>query len=190
MDYLCYRLNEVLKLALDVSVLTQEERELPLSRRMARALLRHEIARRVGIAAADVCFTQNEHGKPLTQGVHFNISHSGDYLCMAFHHAPIGVDIQQKRGNALISKLAPRIMGAEQLQRFRSQGEPAEVFFTCWSIAESLVKLHGDTIWKALDYPFVLNHGRVDVMGDTSIAVELFQPHSDYCGAVAYRLSS
>ncbi len=190
MDYLCYKLSEMDEASVDTAVLTEAEQQLSPMRRLARALLRHEIARRTGISAAKVPFTYNEHGKPLTDGLHFNISHSADFLCMAFHHEAVGVDIQQKRRHADIGKLAPRIMCSEQLERFRERGEREEDFYTCWSIAEALVKLHGSTIWKAADYPFLLFENGAKYCNDTAITIDTFQPHPDYYGAVAYRLST
>lgn len=190
MDYLCYRLSELKEASVDTTVLTDAEQQLSETRRMARALLRHEIARRTGIPAAQVVFSYNEHGKPLTTGIHFNISHSADFLCMAFHHEAVGVDIQQKRRQAAISKLAPRIMCREQLERFKAGGERAEDFYRCWSIAEALVKLHGSTIWQAQEYPFLLFENGVKYSREDAIAIETFQPHPDYYGAVAYRLST
>ena len=190
MDYLCYRLSEIDEATVNTAVLTSTEQQMSRNRRIARAILRQEIARRTGIMPADVAFTYNEHGKPLTRGVYFNISHSADYLCLAFHHAAIGIDIQQRRKHCHFSKLAPRIMSHEQLQRFMAKGEQADDFYTCWSIAEALVKLNGSTIWQARDYPFLLFDGGAKCSNDATIAIDLFTPHPDYYGAIAYRIST
>lgn len=189
MDYLCYRLSDIANERIDMTVLSCDEQEMSATRRIARALLRAELSRRIGIAADKIVFSYNQHGKPQTEGIHFNVTHSSDIVCMAFHHAPIGIDIQQKRRLVTMDKLAPRIMCEAQLERYRKATDAANVFFTCWSIAEALVKLHGDTIWHATTYPFILHSNRVELLSDNNITVELFSPHCEYSGAIAYQTS-
>lgn len=187
MDYLCYSISELSRLSIDESVLTAEEKTFVRPRRIARALLRAELARRLNLPADKIIITLNEHGKPLVNGICFNLSHSADLLCLAFHYADVGVDIQQERNLRTISHLAPRIMCEQQLEHFRQNGENAAEFFTCWSIAEALVKLHGSTIWQATNYPFILHSNRVELPGTEQTEVELFTPRPGYYGAVAYR---
>lgn len=187
MDYQCYRLSDIPADRTDESVLMPEERAMPPQRRVARILLRQELARRTGAAAADIRISYNEHGKPIADGIHFNLSHSGDWLCMAFHHAPIGIDVQQQKASAKLLQLAPRIMAEAQLQRFREQGCRREDFFTCWAIAEALVKWRGDTIWHATQYPFLLYPERVVPLFSDSITIRLFRPAKGCYGAIAYQ---
>ena len=99
MEYLCYNLNEISCTEDDTLLLSAEERKVYQTRGTAylktRALLKKEIARRSATEPRMIRFSYSEHGKPLFPGIHFNISHSGHLLCMAFHDAPIGVDIQR-----------------------------------------------------------------------------------------------
>lgn len=39
---------------------------------------------------------RNANGKPYMVGLHFNLSHSGDYVAMVVSDQPVGIDIQQK----------------------------------------------------------------------------------------------
>lgn len=190
MDYLCYRFSELPITEMDFSILSAEEQLFTFKRKQARLLLRQEIARRTHQAPADIRFSTNEHGKPYTEGIHFNISHSQDLLCLAFHHSDIGVDIQHKCEKYNIDRLAPRMMSEEQLQRFNNSTERERDFYYCWSIAEALVKLHGSTIWHAKDYPFILHGTSVSLSFENEIEVQLFQPQQGYYGAIAYRLST
>ena len=188
MDYLCYRLQEVESVTSDLCGLTDEECSFPPLRRMARYLLKQELARRTGQQAEHIHFTYNEHGKPFLNGAHFNASHSGEMICLAFHSDDIGVDIQKESPRTPIHKLAPKIMCEEQLQRFREQGEPLSLFFKAWCIMEALVKCEGATVWNATDYPFIIYPDHVKLLFSSSIAVELFTPAEGYYGAVAYKL--
>ncbi len=193
MDYLLYNLDTLSATPEDTELLDAHELEQYASRGekylIARALLKKELSRRSSIPAHLIHFEYNAHGKPTWPQQHFNISHSAHWLCLAFHHAPVGVDIQQIRPVRRLEELAPRIMCAQQLERFREAGASLEEFFTCWSIAEALVKLHGATIWEAGNYPYIYSHGRVSLLEESeTVRVQLFTPAPGFCGAIATRL--
>lgn len=189
MDFLIYSIPDLNAAEIDSSVLSADEREESLKRgrsyTIIRTLLRHEIGRRNGVSAADISFTYGPHGKPECAVLHFNISHSGDCLCLAFHNKPIGVDVERIRPRRFES-LAVRFMCAEQLAAFTSRACPQEEFFACWCAAEALVKHAGDTMWNAKNYPFTYRHGRIVCLFEQAPVVELFTPQPGYCGAVAY----
>ena len=188
MNYLCYRLSELNDKAVNEDALTTEERDFSPTRRKVRALLREELARRLHIKPSEVQFSYNEHGKPMVEGLFFNISHSADLACFAFHDAPIGVDVQQIRPNTNAAKLAPRLFCAEQLEQLKQENFHDRNFFFCWSVAEALVKFYGTTIWQASEYPFVLKQHGVQTLFKNAPMVELFEPMAGYIGAIAYKL--
>lgn len=187
MDYLLFRLNDLP--AGDMTLLDEEEQSRAVQQGdtflRIRCALKRELARRCGCAPADVRFRSGEHGKPLFEPQPFNISHSRGLLCMAFHHRAVGVDIEYCRTRS-VERLAPHIMGEEQLAAFRAHGCPQEEFFPCWCAAEALVKQAGDSIWNARRYPFLYEHGRIRPLFEGAPQVELFTPAPGCCGAVAY----
>lgn len=188
MDYLIYNIPGLNETAIDTSVLSSQEKEEARRRggdfALIRALLRHEIARRNGVSAAEIPITYGPHGKPECPIQHFNLSHSGECLCLAFHRKPIGVDVERMRPRKF-EVLAERFMNAEQLRAFKSRDCPQDEFFACWCAAEALVKLAGDTMWNAKNYPFIYLHGRIVCQFEGAPMVELFSPQPGYCGAVA-----
>ncbi len=190
MDYLCYRFSELAPESIKPEYLTAEERQAYAKRgtqaMAARCLLRRELARRLNCEPLEVQITINEHGKPLLHGneFYFNISHSADLLCMAFHHEPVGVDVQQLRPAVATLRLAERIMCDEQLRAWRERRESTEEFFACWCAAESLVKHAGTTVWKAKEYPFLCHHGRIEPLFSPAPRVQLFTPVPGYSGAI------
>lgn len=193
MDYLLYNMSEVQIAPHEIAYLNAEERESYKRRGKAylttRVLLKKELARRCHTNAADISFTYNEYGKPLYPQQHFNISHSGEWLCLAFHSKAIGVDIQQIRPVHYQDKLARRIMSPRQWELYQERGCQTEDFFTCWCIAESLVKLRGLSVWNAQDMPFEVTKGRV-IVGDAlpHVQVDLFSPAPGYCGAISLEI--
>lgn len=191
MDYLCYHLSELPESTANLSLLSPNEQQQyaqrPLSSRIARCLLKQELARRLHKAPHTIELTTNEHGKPALPGneLYFNISHSANLLCLAFHHAPVGVDIQQIRLDAATRRLAKRIMCPQQLNIWESLGATADDFFASWCVAEALVKHAGATVWQAREFPFLYHHGRVETLFEGAPNIKIFSPAAGYCGAVA-----
>ncbi len=190
MDYLLYDLDKLQAAPEDELLLDSHESEQYAKRGekylITRALLKKEIARRLHTNAADITFSYNEHGKPFLTDIHFNISHSANMLCFAFHRAPIGVDIQQIRPVKRMQQLASRIMSPPQWKQFRASDTQETDFFTCWCIAEALVKLHGSGIWYAEQYPYRYENGRATISAALpSVSIHLFSPAPGFCGAIA-----
>ena len=189
MDYLVYQISGLPPAERFAGVLSHDELEMARSRgenyARIRGVLRQELARRCHCAAHEIVFTYGAHGKPECARQHFNISHSGDCLCLAFHHADIGVDVERIKPRDFDS-LAARFMVPEQLELFRQRGCRSEEFYACWCAAEALVKRAGDTMWHAHAYPFTYQHGRIHCLFEQAPAVCLFTPMPGYQGAVAW----
>lgn len=188
MDYLLFRLDALPEG--DVSLLDAGEQEAYRVRGerylRVRSQLKRELALRTGTAAADIRFSYSPAGKPLFPPQNFNISHSGELLCMAFHAGAVGVDIQQHRNVTRLRSVAERILGEEQLAALELFGFPPQEFFDCWCTAEALVKWAGDSIFNARRYPFIYDAGRIRPLFDGAPRVQLFRPEAGYSGAVAY----
>lgn len=189
MDYLVYSLAELSDCTHDASLLPPDEQIIAAQRggqyARIRSLLRRELQRRTGIPAQEIPICYNQNGKPECKAQPFNLSHSADCLCMAFHHSCIGVDVERIRPRRF-EPLAARFMCREQLSGFLSRNCPQDEFYACWCAAEALVKQAGDTLWKARRYPFIYHAGRIKCLFDNAPAVILFTPLSGYQGAVAY----
>ena len=152
-----------------------------------RTILRQELARRCGEKPAQVRFSYTDLGKPICAKQPFNISHSGDLLCIAFHHGDIGVDIQRVRPLPRMAAVAGRIFTAEQVALWHRRGASREEFFRAWCIAEALVKFAGESIFTAATrFPFLYDGREIHPLFSPAPAIELFSPAPDYAGAVAY----
>ncbi|MBQ4559369.1 MAG: 4'-phosphopantetheinyl transferase superfamily protein [Tyzzerella sp.] len=85
-----------------------------------------------------------EHGKPMVEGLEFNLSHSGDLVICVVSDKPVGCDIEKLRE-------APKgvsercFSDGEQayLSQF-SEGEYNHKFFELWTMKESYVKMTGE----------------------------------------------
>jgi GTPase Era involved in 16S rRNA processing len=116
MDYLIYNIGALPRELEDTTLLTPDEQQAAVQRggnyALFRTLLRHELSRRTGLAAKDISIRYSEHGKPECDVQPFNLSHSGDCLCLAFHHKAVGVDVERIRPRKF-QALAERFMCAE-----------------------------------------------------------------------------
>jgi phosphopantetheinyl transferase len=137
--------------ALDLSVLDEAERERAARFVHARArsrfvqvrrALRLALARRLGIAPADVRFAYGSQGKPSLPGsdVTFSVSHAGDLALLAFARgAAIGADLELVRPVSHRAEIARRLFGGS---------EPAtlEEFFRLWVRHEASAKCAGGSV--------------------------------------------
>ncbi len=191
MDYLIFNLADPHLHALaDAHLLSADEHEASKKRGaryiLTRSLLRKELARRLGCSPQGIQLHYTPQGKPECEGIHFNLSHSGDCLAMAFDATPVGIDVERVRPRARLSALATRIMCPAQLAAFCERGCPQDEFYACWCAAEALVKQQGGSIWQAQEYPFFWQQGHICLPEGTPTTVKSFLPAPGYVGAVAF----
>ena len=119
----------------------------------AGVLLHDALCRQMGVSPSDTppfSFSYGERGKPYLakrEDIHFNISHSGDYVCAAVSDKPVGVDIQFREENHIRErKVAERFFTAADRKRLGAcaYAQYHDLFYRIWSIRESYVKLTGE----------------------------------------------
>ncbi|HLJ65502.1 MAG TPA: 4'-phosphopantetheinyl transferase superfamily protein [Stellaceae bacterium] len=111
-----------------------------------RAALRDLLARRLGVAPAEVRFTRNEWGKLATADVHFNVSSSGEIaLLVLSKRGPIGIDIERERPDWEWGEIID-IIGTEEERHFIRALPPVErakSVLRLWVAKEAVVKADG-----------------------------------------------
>lgn len=155
---------------------------------LERSLLKYELQRLSGIPAGEIRLSYSDLGKPEFAACHFNLSHSGDILCLGFHHAPIGVDVEQVRPRVRMDAIAAHFMCPEQYAAWRGRGSSLREFYACWCAAEAIIKQRGAAVWQAQRYPFLYRPeqgGSIEPCFAGAPAIELFEPAEGYTGAVA-----
>ncbi|WP_191089407.1 4'-phosphopantetheinyl transferase family protein [Paenibacillus spiritus] len=121
------------------------------------ALIRWALVRHLNLppeGSNTLVFDQNEYGKPLLAapgGVHFNLSHSGDWVVCAVAAAPVGVDVEELREAPL--EIAERFFHNKErrLLNAASPEERGELFYRLWTLKESYIKAVGLGLSLALD---------------------------------------
>ncbi len=94
------------------------------------------------------------HGKPdfAGSGWHFNLSHSGRYVCCVLDREEVGIDLQQMRPLAGRNP-AGRFFSKRERERLNACGDEAEqerLFYRIWVRKESYAKLTGEGLAAVL----------------------------------------
>ena len=157
---------------------------------VTRSLVRAVLSERLAISPRGIQVSRTDTGKPVVaQGVHFNVSHSGDLILMAVSdERAIGVDIERKREVQRVDAMLRRWLSAEEQAAFatlrRTGASPSEAFLRLWSLKEARLKALGVGISGA-------SRARLDIVEAFALdqlLERLTARHADagYVGAIAF----
>lgn len=139
-------------------VLSAEEREqvqrykhtgARLCYQTGHTALRLLLGRYLGVPAQALDFTYNEHGKPalaLESGIHFNISHSGGWVAVAFaRQVSVGVDIECVSDTRSMDSIVRRFFHPQEAQVYGGLSEEQKriFFYEHWTAREAALKALG-----------------------------------------------
>jgi 4'-phosphopantetheinyl transferase len=121
-------------------------------------LARVMISEAASVNAGDIVFLCDKNGKPYAKDIdiHFNISHSGDYVMCAVNETPVGVDIEKIRD--IRTEVINRVCTEKELEYVNAGGLPESErlkrFFEIWTFKEAYFKYLGTGIsdFKGVDY--------------------------------------
>ena len=113
---------------------------------LADILVRYVIASELKVNSKAIEFEANKYGKPLLKrnyGLHFNVSHSGDWIVCAVDAEPLGIDIEQIRPLEL--EIAAQFYSDEEYKILmaKSPEDRQHFFFDLWTLKESYIKAVG-----------------------------------------------
>lgn len=97
--------------------------------------------------------SRTEWGKPYLEGqhdFHFSISHSGNWVVLAYGKTEAGIDIQQICSEKSRPAVAKRFFTPEEQAHLIQQGNDAAVFTQIWTGKESYLKYLGTGLAKEL----------------------------------------
>lgn len=139
-------------------------------------LLLRVILRMKGIPSGKIQFKVNANGKPSLVNfpeLHFNISHSGEWVVCALDCEPVGVDVEAIQ--PIDYAIADRYFSAQENERLLRQPEKDKLayFYDIWTLKESYIKAKG----KGLS---LLLHSFSIMKEDRAICLEF--PNEDAAG--------
>lgn len=93
-----------------------------------------------------------EHGKPfftLQPKLHYNISHSGEYVVCVLAGQEVGIDIQVHRP-ASFERTLKRMVSEEERERILAMPDMEQEFFRQWVLREAYIKWTGEGLSRDL----------------------------------------
>ncbi|SHH71942.1 4'-phosphopantetheinyl transferase family protein [Virgibacillus chiguensis] len=152
-------------------------------------LLIQQVLYEKGININNISFCYNDYGKPFLYGqntVHFNISHSGEWVVCATDILPIGIDIEKIKPIDL--KIAKLFFSKEEYEFIKSMPNRTKLFtfYEYWTLKESYVKAVGKGLSIPLDSFSILNNKDMYFLkGEHKSKYYFYQPKFNECYALA-----
>ncbi len=119
----------------------------------ARGALRVLLSGYTGIPASEIHFCYSKNGKPhlSDSDVDFNVSHSGDWVVLAFgRNRNIGVDVEKIKPKMDVMSIASRYFTDEEIDFIETAKDRHTMFFQLWARKEAYVKACGSTLFTEL----------------------------------------
>lgn len=133
------------------------------------ALLRYALMA-AGYPAAvvdDPPSARGDDGKPCVLGLpdfHFNLSHGGAWVVLAWDHTPVGVDIEPVAATRDVRAMAARYFSPEEsahVTEAAAEADARERFYALWVAKESYLKYTGAGLTRGMATPSVLKDGAI-----------------------------
>jgi 4'-phosphopantetheinyl transferase len=111
-----------------------------------RATLRRKLACYMNMDPAAISFRYNEYGKPLVDGVHFNVSHAGGIAMIAVSRTrEVGIDVERIKPSIAHEQIPERFFAPREVAALRAlpESQQVEAFFGYWTRKEAYMKARG-----------------------------------------------
>ncbi len=131
------------------AVLRLKNKEAAIVSLVAGIMLQDTIREELGLGASDIILEKNENGKPGLPGYpdfHFNISHSGDMVFLAYGNSPVGIDVEKLRCSDNDMKVAKRCFTKQEYEYILGDETTEHRFTSIWTMKEAYLKYKGTGI--------------------------------------------
>nr|WP_159065816.1 4'-phosphopantetheinyl transferase superfamily protein [Gorillibacterium timonense] len=123
-------------------------------------------------------FGKNEYGKPFFENersIHFNLSHSGDWVVAVMGSQPVGIDVEQMKEMDYHS-IARSFFAIDEYNDLLEQpaNKQLDYFYSLWTRKESYIKQRGLGLSIPLD-SFAMS--RIEKAEDAFIPAENLEGH-------------
>lgn len=115
-------------------------------RSLAAGLLLRKVFLQQGINYDDIKPAEGKHGEPLPcKGLHYSISHAGNYAAVAVADVPVGIDIEAVNRFERGERLAQKFLTQQEYALYGQLGEAdkPEMLARAWTRKEAFAKADG-----------------------------------------------
>lgn len=122
----------------------------------SRILLKTGLHYYLGGEIADIAFTYNAFGKPEIiaeqnpTGIHFNLTHSDDYILLAVYHSALGIDTENLDRKANILNIARHNFHPKEIFQLENAPNQIALGFYFWMLKEAYIKYIGKGLSQRL----------------------------------------
>ncbi|GEB34853.1 4'-phosphopantetheinyl transferase family protein [Brevibacillus parabrevis] len=134
---------------------------------LADLLIRKIAAETFAVSAKSISFGTNAYGKPSLQGplnrLHYNLSHSGDWVVCITGDCTVGIDIEKKHQIDL--QIARQFFAPEEYEYIEEEPDSERRqarFFAVWTAKESYIKAIGKGLSLPLNSFSTVSQGTVE----------------------------
>lgn len=118
------------------------------------AMVHRTLREKLGQGRTNIELVRNAYGKPFLkdhEGLHFNVSHSGQWIVCAVGREPVGIDVEKME--AVDMDIAKRFFHKTEFNALINRDASARVshFFDLWTLKESYIKAVGKGLHLPLD---------------------------------------
>lgn len=100
----------------------------------------------LNIKPADLKFYKEDTGKPMVNGMHFNISHTSKYVFIAISNTDIGIDAEYMDTDFEYTDILNNCFSSEEIKFVKESETPRLRFYLLWTRKEALIKATGEGI--------------------------------------------
>jgi len=120
-------------------------------------LVKYMIQKKTGLDWTHIIIGRTQYGKPYVKhntGLHFNVSHSGEYAVVAVSDMPVGIDIEEIKPVDFYALRNFFTKGEFDTLMLTEPAKRLNYFYELWTLKESYIKALG----KGLDFPLDCFH--------------------------------
>ncbi len=144
---------------------------------MAEILLRYALKEQYPLKDIVVKFSYSDNQKPMLDGandIHFNISHSGDWVVCVVGDKELGVDVEEIQDNIMEDVCS--CFSAKEIEYLYhcSGSHKVNMFYKLWTLKESFVKYTGNGLSQEFDkFYFIVDGQEVRLIQDGEVRSDL-----------------
>ena len=130
----------------------KEDEQNHLVHMIGEKLLAEGLRREYGLDLKTEPRAEGEHGKPfftLRPSIHYNISHSGEYILCIFADQEVGIDVQEHK-KANYERMLDRMVPGDLKEEILGSADMVKDFYTQWVLREAYIKLTGEGLSRDL----------------------------------------
>lgn len=121
----------------------------------ARGALRYLSGKYLRKEPLSLTANKGANGKPgwvqeESNQLHFNITHSGENVLIAFSNEPVGIDIEKIKPAFDYTSMLTRCFNAHEINAIKNASDPHTIFYSLWTRKEALLKALGRGIHDEL----------------------------------------